>query len=115
MHMRQDKKQKDIPAITLVLCFCLMALVSVFVVKANVDKIRDTAQSNKAADVVKDKAVEENTETEADIVDSLDSTDSGADDTESQNAANSPLPFQERSSWIFPWTCPYIKRLSTST
>ena len=113
--MRQDKKQKDIPAITLVLCFCLMALVSVFVVKANVDKIRDTAQSNKAADVVKEKAVEENTETEADIVDSLDSTDSGADDTESQNAAEFAAPLSGEIIMDFPWTCPYIKRLSTST
>lgn len=75
--MRQDRKQKDIPAITLVLCFCLMALVSVFVVKANVDKIRDAAQSSKAADVVKEKAVDENTEAESDIVDSLDNAGSG--------------------------------------
>ena len=58
--MRQDRKQKDKPAIALVLCFCLMALVSVFVVKANIDKIKDNMQSNKAADVVKEKAVDEN-------------------------------------------------------
>ncbi len=108
--MRQDKKQKDIPAITLVLCFCLMALVSVFVVKANVDKIRDTAQSNKAADVVKEKAVEENTETEADIVDSLDSTDSGADDTESQNAAEFTAPLSGEIIMDFSMDMPIYQK-----
>ena len=48
--MRQDKKQKDRPAAALVLCFCLMAIVSVFVVKASIDKVHDNMQSEKAAD-----------------------------------------------------------------
>ena len=51
--MRQEKKQKDRPAVILVLCFCLMALVSVFVVKANIDKVKSSMQSTKTAEVVK--------------------------------------------------------------
>ncbi len=73
--MRQDKKQKDKTAVTLVLCFCLIALVSVFVVKANIDKVKDNIQSSKTTDVVKEKAVDEKAET--DIVDSRDNPDSG--------------------------------------
>lgn len=55
--MRQEKKQKDRPAVILVLCFCLMALVSVFVVKANIDKVKSSMQSTKTAEVVKKKSV----------------------------------------------------------
>lgn len=75
--MRQDKKQKDKTAVTLVLCFCLIALVSVFVVKANIDKVKDNIQSSKTTDVVKEKAVDEKEET--DIVDSRDNPDTGED------------------------------------
>ena len=75
--MRQDKKQKDKPAIALVLCFCLMALVSVFVVKASIDKVKYNMQGTGAADVVKQKAVGENEETTAEIIDSRDNA--GAD------------------------------------
>ena len=74
--MRQDKKQKDKTAITLVLCFCLVALVSVFVVKANIDKVKDNLQDGKTTDVVKEKAVDEKSET--DIVDSRDNPNTGS-------------------------------------
>lgn len=75
--MRQEKKRKDKPAIALVLCFCLMALVSVFVVKANIDKVKDNMQNTKTADVVKEKAVDEKKETSANIVDSRANDNSG--------------------------------------
>lgn len=78
--MRQDKKQKDKTAVTLVLCFCLIALVSVFVVKANIDKVKDNIQNSKTTDVVKEKAVDEKAET--DIVDSRDNPDTGGNVSE---------------------------------
>jgi len=65
--MRSDKKKSSKPAAAIVMCFCLMALVSVFVVKASVDKIKDSMET---ADVVKKQAVEETESTEAEIVDS---------------------------------------------
>lgn len=84
--MRQDKKQKDKTAVALVLCFCLIALVSIFVVKANIDKFKDNMQVNKAADVVKEKAVDEDKETDIKIIDSKNNPDSDADN--SNSAAN---------------------------
>lgn len=84
--MRQDKKQKDKTAVALVLCFCLIALVSIFVVKANIDKFKDNMQVNKAADVVKEKAVDEDKETDIKIIDSKNNSDSDADN--SNSAAN---------------------------
>ena len=78
--MRQEKKQKDKPAIVLVLCFCLMALVSVFVVKASIDKVKDNMEETPATDVVKEKAVDEKEETDASIVDSREN-DSSAEET----------------------------------
>ena len=90
--MRQDRKQKDKPAIALVLCFCLMALVSVFVVKANIDKIKDNMQSNKAADVVKEKAVDENEETNTNIVDSRDNSAADGNNSDSSTDTEYIVP-----------------------
>ena len=90
--MRQDRKQKDKPAIALVLCFCLMALVSVFVVKANIDKIKDNMQSNKAADVVKEKAVDENEEANTNIVDSRDNSAADGNNSDSSTDTEYIVP-----------------------
>lgn len=81
--MRQDKKQKDRPAAALVLCFCLMAIVSIFVVKASIDKVRNNMPPEKAADVVKEKAVDETPEASQNIVDSRDSSENGSETGES--------------------------------
>ena len=51
--MRQDKKRRDKPAIALVLCFCMMALVSLFVVKANIDKVKNNMEGSNVTDAVK--------------------------------------------------------------
>ncbi len=87
--MRQDKKQKDKPAIALALCFCLMALVSVFAVKSNIDKVNENMGTAETSEVVQKKAVDdvkndsenaaeredatEKVETATEIVDSRDS------------------------------------------
>ncbi len=67
--MRQDKKKNNKPAAALILCFCLMALVSIFTVKASIDKVKSNMQS---ANVVKKQAVEETKPTVPEIVDSID-------------------------------------------
>lgn len=53
--MREAKKKKDRVALALVLCFCVVALTSVFVVKSNLDKL-NTGQ--------KDMEISKNTKTE---------------------------------------------------
>lgn len=63
--MRQEKKVKDRPAIALVLFFCLAALVAVFAVTSTVNKVRDNLQIDKAAEVVKKKAVSKTSENTA--------------------------------------------------
>lgn len=91
-YMRQEKKQKDKPAIALVLCFCLMALVSVFVVKANIDKVKDNVRSSQTTDVVKEKSVNEESSSsvsEKEIIDSRDNTDS-----ENTSASEFIVPLQ---------------------
>ncbi len=90
--MRQDKKQKDRPAIVLALCFCLMALVSVFVVKANIDKVKNAVESNETADVIKEKAVDENEETSPDIVDSLDNPNTAEEAPDTAQASEFIIP-----------------------
>ncbi len=90
--MRQDRKQKDRSATALVLCFCLMALISVFVVKANIDKVRDNMNSEKAADVVKEKAVDEKNEATHEIVDSRDNSDSSKNGTVTYDTSEFIVP-----------------------
>ena len=77
--MRQEKKLKDRPAIALVLFFCLAALVAVFAVTSTVNKVRDNLQVDKAAEVVKKKAVSKTSDnTAAKVIDSRDSNNSGS-------------------------------------
>jgi len=52
-----------------VMCFCLMALVSMFVVKASIDKVKNSMET---ADVVKKQAVDEIEKADSKVVDSLD-------------------------------------------
>jgi len=89
--MRQDRKQKDKPAIALVLCFCLMALVSVFIVKANIDKVKSNVQSDTAKDVVKEQAVDDESETESEVIDSIDDSDANDDGSSSGSAFIIPV------------------------
>jgi len=67
--MRADKKKANKPAAALVMCFCLMALVSMFVVKASIDKVKNSMET---ADVVKKQAVDEIEKSDPKVVDSLD-------------------------------------------
>ena len=68
--MRADKKKANKPAAALVMCFCLMALVSMFVVKASIDKVKNSMET---ADVVKKQAVDEIEKADPKVIDSLDS------------------------------------------
>ena len=73
--MRQEKKQRDRPAIALVLFFCLAALVAVFAVTSTVNKVRDNMQVDKAAKVIKKKTVNKTSDkTAAKVIDSQDSS-----------------------------------------
>lgn len=78
--MRQNNSQKNRPAIALVLCFCMMALISLFVVKANIDKVKNNIEGGNVTDVAKEKAVDK--KNESNIVDS-------ADNSNSENSRNS--------------------------
>lgn len=92
--MRQEKKQRDKPAIALVLCFCLMALVSVFTVKSGIDKIKDNMQGSQTTDVVKEKAVNEETNTETKTAQGsvVDSRNNTADKTPKGSASEFIVP-----------------------
>lgn len=84
--MRQEKKKSNKPAAALVMCFCLMALVSIFVVKASIDKVKNSMET---ADVVKKQSVEETETTAPQIVDSRDNI-------------TEPQTQNEASNYIFP-------------
>lgn len=102
--MRQDKKQTNRPAVALALCFCLMALVSVFAVKASIDKVNDNMQSAQTSEVSKKQAVDDisdaarDAETDPEVVDSRDnqSADSGSDGFSGNDSA------EKAAEYIFP-------------
>ena len=108
--MRQEKKVKDRPAIALVLFFCLAALVAVFAVTSTVNKVRDNLQIDKAAEVVKKKAVSKTSEnTAAKVVDSQDSKSSGSNSSASFiKLADELLP----ASFIKPLSGEVIQKYS---
>ena len=93
--MRQDKKRRDKPAIALVLCFCMMALVSLFVVKANIDKVKNNMEGSNVTDVVKEKAVD--VSRTDNIIDSADNTS----DQESGTSGNTDDQ-ESTSEYIIP-------------
>ena len=84
--MRQEKKKSSKPAAALVLCFCLMALVSIFMVQASINKIKSSMET---ADVVKKQAVNEVEKAAPDVVDSRENT-------------SAPENQQQASEFIFP-------------
>lgn len=45
MRTYEKKKRKDRTAATIMLCFCLIALVSVFTIKSNIDKVAEKAKN----------------------------------------------------------------------
>ena len=87
--MRQEKKQRDRPAIALVLFFCLAALVAIFTVTSTVNKVRDNLQVDKAAEVVKKKAVSKTQEKATTKV--VDSQDGKSSDSSSSTGFVMPL------------------------
>lgn len=90
--MRADKKKANKPAAALVMCFCLMALVSLFVVKASIDKVKSSMET---ADVVKKQAVDEIEKDVPEIVDSLDNNDTENDGkTEAENISDHIFPVE---------------------
>ena len=76
MRQMQKKKGKDKVAATLILCFCLIALTSIFTIKASINKISESAgdvpvtqkaptETNKAKDDAEAKADEETQSSQA--------------------------------------------------
>lgn len=74
--MKHEKIEKNRPAIALVLCFCAVALVSVMIVKANIDKVRDNLEGANVAEVIKEEPVET---PKPEVVDSRDESSSDTD------------------------------------
>lgn len=85
--MRADKKKSSKPAVALMMCFCLMALVSIMVVKASIDKVKDSMDT---ADVIKKQATEEIETSAPKVVDSIENSSSP------QNTVDKPVDY------IFP-------------
>lgn len=61
--MREEIKNKNRAAMALTLCFCVMALTSLFAVKANIDKVKNAADTTNTPQITEDS--ESNTEVTA--------------------------------------------------
>ena len=53
MRQADRKKQKDKIAIALMLCFCVIALTSIFTIKSNLNKIQDSRSGVPVSEKVK--------------------------------------------------------------
>ncbi len=83
MRQTQKKKEKDKTAIVLALCFSVMALTSIFVVKANIDKINENATN---------VLVSEEAKTEQDESTAPDTEEDKEKETLSSTEASSHIP-----------------------
>lgn len=70
--MREAKKKKDRTALALVLCFCVVALTSVFAVKANLDKINTAEKDLEISKSAKTETEGTETAVKTPVVDSKD-------------------------------------------
>lgn len=68
--MREEMKKKNRAAMALTLCFCVMALTSLFAVKASLDKIRDAADTTNTPRRTEDVRESEDVTAETPVVDS---------------------------------------------
>lgn len=92
--MREVKKRKDKVAIALVLCFCVVALTSVFAVRSGLDKIKSNPGSmeisnNAETPAEKDSQVSKQTP----VVDSENSTESQKSTDQQEKAASHFVPY----------------------
>lgn len=80
--MREEGRKKNRGAMALTLCFCVMALTSLFAVKASIDKIQNAADLTNTAQSA--DSVEENAEAAArtPVVDSQEGSSSGSQSSE---------------------------------
>lgn len=70
--MREAKKKKDRTALALVLCFCVVALTSVFAVKANLDKINTAEKDLEISKSAKTETEGTETAVKTPVIDSKD-------------------------------------------
>lgn len=70
--MREEKKKRDRTALALVLCFCVVALTSVFAVKASLDKLNDAQQNVEISNQTKTETEGTETAVQTPVVDSQD-------------------------------------------
>lgn len=71
--MREEKKKKDRTALVLVLCFCVVALTSVFAVKANLDKLGSAEKDMEISKNTKTQTSDAQAAARTPVVDSKDS------------------------------------------
>lgn len=85
--MREAKKKKDRTALALVLCFCVVALTSVFAVKASLDKLNVGQADVEISKVEKTETNDAEASVKTPVVDSKDSQDSQTKQEETNQSA----------------------------
>lgn len=74
--MREEGRKKNRAAMALTLCFCVMALTSLFAVKASLDKIRNAADMTNTAQSVEEGSDNTEAAVKTPVVDSQDNNSS---------------------------------------
>lgn len=82
--MREVKKKKDRTALALVLCFCVVALTSVFAVKANLDKINMAEKDLEISKSAKTETEGTETAVKTPVIDSKDTEEKARSETKNQ-------------------------------
>ena len=102
MRQAQKKKEKDKIAIVLILCFSVMALTSIFIIKANIDKINENAPGLPVSDEtsVQERTEASNSDQPEDVSANVPTVDSLENDK--QDEMNPEEPQSVPSEFVFP-------------
>lgn len=112
--MRQEKKQKDRPAVVLLLSFCVIALIAVFAVKNSIDKIQANMGAEKSTEVIKEKSAAE-TSRPSKTSKSSNSHDANHNVVDSRDHTSADPKDTSASGFMIPLSGDIIMKYSTDT
>ena len=106
MRQAHKKKEKDKTAIVLILCFSVMALTSIFIVKANIEKISDITPNLPVSEETKVQQDTPSKEAASNVptIDSLDKKDNNHETPQENAPADFISPVNDENATI---TNPY--------
>ena len=106
MRHTDRKKEKDRTAITIMLCLCVIALTSIFTIKASIDKVSKSANELPVTQEISVKTTQEEEEKEAATTEKTEDKTEDKEDNISASSETSVVDSTESTSDSTEYLCP---------